>query len=55
METFTRVSGRMIKPMDMESTCILMAPSTKGTGKKINSMELVRKHGQTVHVTKEIT
>jgi hypothetical protein len=36
----------MIKPMDLVFTYILMEQSMKVIGKKINKMELERKHGQ---------
>ena len=38
--------GKMIKLMDLENTCTLMVLSMKDSGRKINSMAKVRKHGQ---------
>lgn len=47
-----KVSGRMIKLMDMESICTLMEQDTKDIGKRINSMVEVKKHGLMVHAMK---
>ena len=54
MEMYMKENGRMIKRMVLESICIQMEHSTKVSGKKINSMELVKKLGQMVLVMKEI-
>ena len=45
MEMFMMVSGLTIKLMATEFTAILTGPNTRATGKKINNMETVSKHG----------
>jgi hypothetical protein len=55
METCMKVSGKMIKLMDTESTCTQMVLNMRDIGGKISSTEKVRKHGLMVHATKETT
>ena len=55
MEMSMMDSGWMIKLMDLESIVILMVPNTKVTGKKINNMETVLKHGQMDQATRDNT
>lgn len=43
----TMVSGKMIRLTDSESTAILMAPNTRDTGRRTNSMEKDSRHGLT--------
>jgi hypothetical protein len=41
METFMKESGKMIRPMDMVSTCIKMEQSMKEIGGMISKMDMV--------------
>ena len=45
-EMYMRENGKMIRLMDLVDTCTLMVPNMRGTGKKINSTEKERRHGQ---------
>jgi hypothetical protein len=49
-----RESGRTIKLMALGDISTLMGPSMKGIGRKTNSMDMARKHGLMVRVTREI-
>ena len=55
MEMFTKESGKMIKLMGMANICILMELSMRVTGKRINNMEKVKKHGQMEPAMRETT
>lgn len=55
MEMFTKESGKMIKLMGMANICILMELSMRDTGKRINNMEKVKKHGQMEPAMRETT
>ena len=46
MATFTTANGLTTKLMALESIVILTELNMKGTGKKINNMEMAWKHGQ---------
>lgn len=55
METCMKASGRTIRLMATADICTQMVLNMKGSGKKTSSTERVRKLGQTVLATKEIT
>ena len=50
-----KVYGLMIKQMDMACILIWMELNMKASGKMINNMEKVKRHGQTVPFMMEIT
>lgn len=52
MVMYMKGNGRMIRLMDLGNICTQMGLSTKVLGKKINSMVLEKKPGQTVLVIK---
>jgi hypothetical protein len=55
MGMYTMVFGKMIKHMVMVSMLIRMVQDMRDTGKKINNMVKVLKHGQMVLAMKGIT
>ena len=55
MGMFTRAFGRTTRLMGMGGTCTRMGLLTRGTGKRTSSTARVRRPGQTVLVTREIT
>ena len=55
MEMSMRVNGKMIKHMDMESTCTQMVLNTKDIGGKTSNTVKAKRHGQTEPATKVTT
>ena len=53
--TSTKANGKMIKPMERESTGILMAPFTRVIGMKTNNTEKAKRLGQINLNTMEIS